>query len=378
MSLPIHIIDEKGDTFASCETINIGGDRNTVGFLKLSSKALSLASPSFPKLLRPQNTDNHDHDCSKTITLEVESLDSALLVMRIIHFRNSENPRKITIESLSQVAVFSNRYKCQEAVGPSVELWAKYLWSRRKLQMVQPYDDYLRWLRIGKVFKIPSVLETFAKKAVFEIDFRDGTHFHLGDAVFERELHDFAAEYIFAEREELLRRIIDVLEEKLMAIEQSFKGPSNRTRLLQTSQCHMTGIAIIQTIKLQLGYPNQGLDCFTLTEICDTLKRTCAIAQLIEDCPHRGDQSEDEMLCHLADDILDVLEVISMSDPSKPVLKGAGITPETPGTFIELEDTAGTTNTYSAVTEKPTPLRTETTIKFTNIWNPAPPSFVHF
>ncbi|KAK6339876.1 hypothetical protein TWF718_009265 [Orbilia javanica] len=326
-STPTYILDEDGNTLASCipkKTKRLYRRSEILGYFKVSSKALSLAGSSFPKPSKVSGSDNQG--CSKAITIEVESMDSALIVMRMIHFQNSQNPKTITLETLSEIAGFCYRYGCQEAIQPSVELWTKSLWSEVTEETIENLndDECVEWLTIGKVFKIPKVLQIFAKKVVFEI-------FSMGSDNFETAMFDFEGEVCESFAKD---RIKEALEEKLFAIKSSF---SNNDGMLRSSRCRISGIAVIYNIKLQLEYPEGDVDHIALSRICNNLKKTCKIAQEIEKCPHNNG-SREEAFCRLSEDMLDVLSEIEKSDVSKPLLEGAGISSDTPGSVIELED----------------------------------------
>ncbi|KAK6523449.1 hypothetical protein TWF281_001431 [Arthrobotrys megalospora] len=335
-------IDQQGDVLAFC---TLDGEEQILGALKISFKAISLASQSFRIMFGimkffPKPRDWNFAEDIEDINLTVESLDSALLVMNVIHLRGSQNPKQITLQRLYEVALFCDRYNCGEAISSAAELWTKPLWSQRQKQKSKDQDpnDNAKWLSIGKVFKRQNILESLARDAVFEIvRIEDG--FQIRGTPLNISANTFA-EGLWDERERLLGLITEFMEDKLTAIEAEYERSFNNNEVLQTTRCRMTSIGIIHTLKLQLGYPTQSLDRFTLSAICKLLRETCEYGERIEECSNL--KCCDDAFCKVSKDLDEAILAVELEDEYQNViLKAAGIKLDAaePGPSSNLSDT---------------------------------------
>src|SRR5262245_54904596 len=84
-------------------------------FVLTSSKHLMLASPVFRAMLRPRSHRLSEADAlmrvgNVSIPLPEDNLPAMSLILKILHHRYSDVPRKIPLSLLAQVAVLVDKY----------------------------------------------------------------------------------------------------------------------------------------------------------------------------------------------------------------------------------------------------------------------------
>lgn len=95
----------------------------------LSSKHLALASPYFAKMFQGDWKEAQSLRSGERLELreEIGEPEALLILMRVIHGRTKEVPRKITLGMLESIAIFVDYYKCLEVVEIISEIWIKPL-----------------------------------------------------------------------------------------------------------------------------------------------------------------------------------------------------------------------------------------------------------
>ncbi|KAK6531967.1 hypothetical protein TWF694_003130 [Orbilia ellipsospora] len=211
-------IHPTGDISVRCCSAKEEDENRTLGFLRVSSHALSLASPVFRAMLDPakgfkESQPLKDPDETREISLETHSMHAIVIVMRVIHHKNLANGDSMALIVMFHVATICDQYQLHEAVRPTMDSWVKSLWpgpnyltpaallptelrevcsphkryTTRTAQSIHReaesggpghHKDFCRlWLWIAKVFNYPSILEECGEHGVFEIRMLDSDSF---------------------------------------------------------------------------------------------------------------------------------------------------------------------------------------------------------
>ncbi|KAK4236172.1 hypothetical protein C8A03DRAFT_45785 [Achaetomium macrosporum] len=108
--------------------------------MRVSSRHLILASPYFRAALNGR--------WQEAVSV---SADSFLILMQIIHGRNRQVPRLVSLELLAKIAVLVDYYECYEVVEVFVALWFQGLKSQNQLP-AHVNGELVLWLFISWVF----------------------------------------------------------------------------------------------------------------------------------------------------------------------------------------------------------------------------------
>jgi hypothetical protein len=121
--------------------------------LRVSSRHLILASPYFRGALNGpwSEATSLSTDCCRHIFAEDWDPQAFLILMHIIHGRNRQVPRLVSLEFLAKIAALVDYYKCYEAVEVFAELWLQGLKSHSQLPS-QVGRDLVLWLFVSWVF----------------------------------------------------------------------------------------------------------------------------------------------------------------------------------------------------------------------------------
>ncbi|KAK6523450.1 hypothetical protein TWF281_001432 [Arthrobotrys megalospora] len=339
-SVPTYDIDEEGDVLISCELASTdassaGRSPRLLGVLRASSSVLSSASPVFRAMYKPENhfkESQKESDNLRRTNISVESLNTALLVMRIIHHRNAQNPKTILLTQLYDVASFADRYLCQEALSLAAEIWITHLWAKVQDALTFHEPWYGRWLWIAKVFGRREIIQLLAKDSVFHISTVEGSY-----KVYDKDTNpamESFARGIWEEREKLLKNLTNIIDRETEAFEVSFKNKlaieeGTGDSLIYPSECQMTNIAPIYTLQIQLGYPTYKTDGYTLSRICDLFEKIGQKSQMISCCRNRPgpflEATAHQAACTRSNDLWEALKDVRQADPTKAILIAAGI-----------------------------------------------------
>ncbi|WQF77009.1 Putative SKP1/BTB/POZ domain superfamily protein [Colletotrichum destructivum] len=135
-----------------------------VSFL-VSSRHLSLASDYFKTQLssrwRKATTIRLDGRCQ--FDASDWDVDALLLLLRIIHGRTKEIPRRVDLETLAKVAVLIDYYKCHDAIAFFSDMWVEAL----KPQLPSECNrELVLWLSISIILQQDTVFQAVTKTAV--------------------------------------------------------------------------------------------------------------------------------------------------------------------------------------------------------------------
>jgi hypothetical protein len=121
---------------------------------RVSSRHLILASPWFKRALTnegwAESTRSVD-DGLFHITVSDWDAEAFLILLNIIHLRNRQVPRTVTLETLAKIATLVDYYECGEAVESFIESWLAAV--RRNAAMPTLYcRELVLWIWISWMF----------------------------------------------------------------------------------------------------------------------------------------------------------------------------------------------------------------------------------
>lgn len=91
--------------------------------MRVSSKHLSLASPVFKKMMSGPWEESIPENGIREIKATEWNVDAVVIVMNIIHGHHRKVPRSISLETLYNVAVIVDYYKCHEVTEVFAQNW---------------------------------------------------------------------------------------------------------------------------------------------------------------------------------------------------------------------------------------------------------------
>jgi hypothetical protein len=135
--------------------------------LRVSSRHLNLASPYFKVALNGpwKEATSVSADGCRHIFADDWDPQAFLILMHIIHGRNRQVPRHISLELLAKIAALVDYYECYEAVEVFAKLWLQGLKSQSQLPS-QVGRDLVLWLFISWVFGDADIFRSITSTAL--------------------------------------------------------------------------------------------------------------------------------------------------------------------------------------------------------------------
>jgi hypothetical protein len=138
----------------------------------VSSRHLTLASSRFDSMLTkgkwtegvPDSNDGRYH-----ISAEDWDVEALLLLLNVLHHRNRQVPRSLSLEMLAKIAVLIDYYDCAEAVELCIERWIEHI---RKTSPVPSgfCRDLILWMCIAWVLRMPNEFTQTTAIAVRQVE----------------------------------------------------------------------------------------------------------------------------------------------------------------------------------------------------------------
>lgn len=143
--------------------------------LRVSSKALCLASPVFREMLEPpvvregQVVQPTSLESSFEMKLEQVNYDALLIVLNAVHHRVRKIPKSLSFDEFYHLAIVCNQYDLAELFVPWVPVW------KSKLGEV-PGDEmaYGKWFVIAWVFRLSKTFEAVTKEMIYDASLSSG------------------------------------------------------------------------------------------------------------------------------------------------------------------------------------------------------------
>jgi hypothetical protein len=169
------------DDFAHSDASSSSGEALTDVHMRVSSKHLILASPTFRSMLGPSFEEGQRlrTDGSTDIALGDDDPDAFEILLNIIHGLTRKVPRSVALDLLAKLASLVDYYQMHEAVELFSDTWINNLMEEG---LPKSYSsEAIRWLLITWVFHKPvefkavsRVIELGCDETV-EDDFGEGT-----------------------------------------------------------------------------------------------------------------------------------------------------------------------------------------------------------
>ncbi|KAK6523455.1 hypothetical protein TWF281_001437 [Arthrobotrys megalospora] len=275
--LKCYNVDNTGDVLATLYFV----DRQDVeiSILRLSSKVLSLVSPTFREMLDPTKESKEsqvNREGMKEIRIATSSEASAILALNILHYQteNLPKPGEIPISDLYHLANFANLYQCQRFLKLWVPAWANPAWKTRS-----PHKDTAKWLWISITFQLPNIVQDCAQEVFERMKIQQGVFKADGEDLNGR-MRTYA-DIIWKRREKWLLRFTDEVNEKYRAFEK-------QTQLRASpSKCDMVQLGIFQVLRLKINLPKSQQDAMNWKELFSMFKLSVEGGLPIKACRNR-------------------------------------------------------------------------------------------
>ncbi|KAK4869139.1 hypothetical protein LT330_006139 [Penicillium expansum] len=127
-------------------------------YIQVSAKHLIFASSVFKRILTGgwKESITYLQKGSVEVTAESWDIEALLILLRAIHGKYYEIPRKLTLEMLAKVAVIADYYECNEALHIMKDIWINNL----EENIPATYSrDLVLWLWVSWFFQLPSQFE---------------------------------------------------------------------------------------------------------------------------------------------------------------------------------------------------------------------------
>ncbi|KAK6531966.1 hypothetical protein TWF694_003129 [Orbilia ellipsospora] len=273
--LNIHDVDKYGDVLATC-SIPDENEGEDLGTLRISSKALSLASPVLQAMLDPgkgfQESKVDQASGAKKIRLEAETLESVLLAMNIIHHRHSKNPKELDLMQIYQLATFCDKYQLQAGVFLAIEVWSAPLWRIATSSRTYPLENYAYWLWIGKVFRMKEVLEICTPRLIRNIKFKHVLS--LGDASLHPGMSTLT-HAILNERDRRIEKLVVLLSRIRGEIEAAYLKCQSPAEFKDSRDKFLPlGLVSALLVELGSGQRDMPINHFSILELFSIIQTT--------------------------------------------------------------------------------------------------------
>jgi hypothetical protein len=123
----------------------------------VSRRHLVSAAPTFERMLSETNWTEgirNENDGLYHVPAEDWDSEALLYVLQVLHLRNGQVPRTVSLEMLAKIAVLIDFYQCAEALESFTERWVEHL------QVTTPVPSYfcrnlMLWMCIAWVLRLP-------------------------------------------------------------------------------------------------------------------------------------------------------------------------------------------------------------------------------
>ncbi|KAJ5124567.1 uncharacterized protein N7515_008392 [Penicillium bovifimosum] len=148
----------------------------------VSSRHLALASPYFKAMLRDCWAEGSALSEKGYTEIPVKECkpDILLIVLNIIHGRSQQVPKKLSLQQLTNIAVITDFFQCNEAIVMAAKTWKAAIEKRSPLfpSSVSPAIKIKSWILISSVFGFHDT-----HKLVTKIAMQEGTGPLMTDAL---------------------------------------------------------------------------------------------------------------------------------------------------------------------------------------------------
>lgn len=179
--LPDNVVDIVSDGDAFVVLSGMSTDPKTPIGLRVSTHALSLASPvfkaSFAAAAIKASSAKAESPPQVVVTFPEDDGDAMFILCNILHLRNDKLPARILPELLWKIALFANKYDCVVATGRATLQWFDHLYASKSpvdlwkvIEAAYILDEPMFFARFTSryVLQQPMAQRTFPKAASIE------------------------------------------------------------------------------------------------------------------------------------------------------------------------------------------------------------------
>lgn len=134
----------------------------------VSLSHLKLGSPHFERMLsgaKWKEGRRNENDGRYYVTVENWDEEAFLILLNVLHLRNRQVPRSVSLVMLAKIALLVDYYNCAEAVEMFTEMWVKYLKNATPIPS-ELCQNLVLWMYIAWVLRLP---EEFTKTTAVAI-----------------------------------------------------------------------------------------------------------------------------------------------------------------------------------------------------------------
>lgn len=180
-----HVLDPGGDLVIA---LKVEPEQHSVEkpheeSLTVSSRQLILASGYFREQFGGPWKLRHQPNCRHVFQLPLKCTNSEafMILMKIFHGHSRNVPRKVTLRTLTDIALLVDTYKCLEAVESFADTWICALNSR----LPKAYSEVAHmWTYVAYIFEKAHIFQMMTKLAVKSSKGRITSHLPIPPTVF--------------------------------------------------------------------------------------------------------------------------------------------------------------------------------------------------
>lgn len=164
------VMDPHGDI-----TLVVGAEKGSV---RCARNILRLSSPVMKKLLDPESrfaeatTTDISDDGTKHIQLPEDESEPWIMVLRIVHHKVKDLPKKLSFDLLAGVAVICDKYDLLDCIHHWTDSWS---------DSASESEDR-RWLFVAFVLKIPKALHDVTRSIILDSKELEGGMLDIDDS----------------------------------------------------------------------------------------------------------------------------------------------------------------------------------------------------
>jgi hypothetical protein len=136
--------------------------------IQVSAKHMIFASPFFKKTLTGgwKESQNYLQKGSVEITADDWDSEALLIILRAIHCRYNQIPRKVTLEMLAKIAAIADYYDCKDVLYIMRDIWINSLDEK----VPTCSRDLILWLWVSWFFKLSTQFTKSTSSAMSSSD----------------------------------------------------------------------------------------------------------------------------------------------------------------------------------------------------------------
>ncbi|KAH6674272.1 hypothetical protein B0J14DRAFT_653575 [Halenospora varia] len=176
--------------------------------LRVSSKAMSIASPVFRAMLVPDRFEEGRALSEGAAEIELPDDDPAAftIIVFILHHRNRQVPKKIELQTMGSLAIIVDKYQLLECMELYRDVWLPDL----NTQLPTSFDNtLLEWLSIAWAFRLPEQFKHLTRVA------QRGSLSNLASDGQEVPIPDIVLRHIAKDRQRAISKALSMISDTI-------------------------------------------------------------------------------------------------------------------------------------------------------------------